>query len=66
MGYSNQLRARVVPAVRDVLAFGRSARATHSAQVAGRRDIVVAAAPWELRAFFVPAAMCSRSVAWRG
>jgi hypothetical protein len=29
-------------------------------------DVVVAAAPWELRVFFVPATMCSRSVAWRG
>jgi hypothetical protein len=23
-----------------------------------RRDVIVAAAPWELRAFFVPAVMC--------
>jgi hypothetical protein len=38
------------------------------AQRAGRRDIVVAAAPWELRTFFVPATMCLRSddrLGWR-
>jgi hypothetical protein len=59
-----------------------AARVTHDAQVAqvaamsscgagdarraGRRDVIVAAAPWELHAFFVPAAMCPRLVARRG
>jgi hypothetical protein len=32
------------------------------ARRAGRRSVVVAAAPWKLCAFFVPTAMCSRSV----
>jgi hypothetical protein len=36
------------------------------ARRAGRRDVVVAAAPWELRALFVPAVMCPRLVARHG
>jgi hypothetical protein len=37
-----------------------------NARHAGRCDVVVATAPWELRTFFVPAVMCSRLVARRG
>jgi hypothetical protein len=33
---------------------------------AGHRDVVVAAAPWELHAFFMPAMMCPCLVAWHG
>jgi hypothetical protein len=35
--------------------FGHSARATHDAQIAQVVGDVVVAAPWERRAFFVPA-----------
>jgi hypothetical protein len=43
-----------------MLAFGRSAWATYSAQIAQVVGEVIVAPPWELHAFVVPAAICSR------
>ena len=47
-----------MPAVRDVLTLWLLG--VGDARHTGHHDVIMAAAPWELRAFFVLAAMCSR------